>query len=240
MVTDEPLVADPIVNSGACQRSPRSPSCDRGNSSGGRRRVVACDPASQAIGRSPSSSSDADMRIARRTSVTQPARGRRRTGLPGHLRTARARQPDRHHQPAVRGLDQDIPRPRLAKAVVDRITHKAHIIATGTESWRFPPRTAAPRTQTIMTPRPASAPAAVATMPSALRAQDRRVGARRGRHTHAGARRKPSTDRRASEPRRAARASDTSAILSRSMSPWPPAPTHQSRPAPASNRPHSE
>jgi DNA replication protein DnaC len=27
--------------------------------------------------------------------------------------------------------------PRLAKAVVDRITHKAHIIDTGTESWRF-------------------------------------------------------------------------------------------------------
>ena len=29
------------------------------------------------------------------------------------------------------------PDPRLAKAVVDRITHKAHIIQTGTESWRF-------------------------------------------------------------------------------------------------------
>jgi DNA replication protein DnaC len=29
------------------------------------------------------------------------------------------------------------PDPRLAKAVVDRITHKAHIIDTGTESWRF-------------------------------------------------------------------------------------------------------
>ena len=27
--------------------------------------------------------------------------------------------------------------PRLAKAVVDRITHKAHIIDTGTQSWRF-------------------------------------------------------------------------------------------------------
>jgi DNA replication protein DnaC len=27
--------------------------------------------------------------------------------------------------------------PRLAKAVVDRITHKAHIVDTGTESWRF-------------------------------------------------------------------------------------------------------
>jgi IstB-like ATP binding protein len=29
------------------------------------------------------------------------------------------------------------PDPRLAEAVVDRITHKAHIIDTGTESWRF-------------------------------------------------------------------------------------------------------
>ena len=29
------------------------------------------------------------------------------------------------------------PDARLAKAVIDRITHKAHIIETGTESWRF-------------------------------------------------------------------------------------------------------
>lgn len=29
------------------------------------------------------------------------------------------------------------PDPRLAKAVIDRITHKAHIIDCGTESWRF-------------------------------------------------------------------------------------------------------
>jgi DNA replication protein DnaC len=27
--------------------------------------------------------------------------------------------------------------PRLAKAVVDRLTHRAHIIDTGNESWRF-------------------------------------------------------------------------------------------------------
>ena len=27
--------------------------------------------------------------------------------------------------------------PRLAKAVVDRITHRAHIIETGSEIWRF-------------------------------------------------------------------------------------------------------
>jgi DNA replication protein DnaC len=30
-----------------------------------------------------------------------------------------------------------VPDPGLAKAVVDRLTHKAHIIDTGTESWRF-------------------------------------------------------------------------------------------------------
>lgn len=29
------------------------------------------------------------------------------------------------------------PDPRLAKAVVDRVTHRAHIIDTGAESWRF-------------------------------------------------------------------------------------------------------
>ncbi len=29
------------------------------------------------------------------------------------------------------------PDPRLAKAVVDRVTHRAHIIDTGSESWRF-------------------------------------------------------------------------------------------------------
>jgi DNA replication protein DnaC len=29
------------------------------------------------------------------------------------------------------------PDARLAKAVVDRITHRAHIIETGNESWRF-------------------------------------------------------------------------------------------------------
>ncbi|MGZ4238119.1 MAG: ATP-binding protein, partial [Solirubrobacteraceae bacterium] len=29
------------------------------------------------------------------------------------------------------------PDPRMAKAVVDRITHRAHIIDTRTDSWRF-------------------------------------------------------------------------------------------------------
>ena len=39
---------------------------------------------------------------------------------------------------AVRRMGQGVPPdPRLAKAVVDRLTHRAHIIDTGTESWRF-------------------------------------------------------------------------------------------------------
>jgi DNA replication protein DnaC len=29
------------------------------------------------------------------------------------------------------------PEPRLCKAVVDRLTFNAHIVETGTESWRF-------------------------------------------------------------------------------------------------------
>ncbi len=29
------------------------------------------------------------------------------------------------------------PEPRLCKAVVDRLTFNAHILETGTESWRF-------------------------------------------------------------------------------------------------------
>ena len=42
------------------------------------------------------------------------------------------------------------PDPRLAKAVVDRVTHRAHIIDCGTQSWRFThglktPRGARPR-----------------------------------------------------------------------------------------------
>jgi DNA replication protein DnaC len=36
---------------------------------------------------------------------------RRRARLPGPLRTPRARQPDRHHQPPLRRVDQGLPRP---------------------------------------------------------------------------------------------------------------------------------
>jgi DNA replication protein DnaC len=41
---------------------------------------------------------------------------------------------------------QVFPGARLAKAVVDRLTHKAHIIDTGSESWRF--RHGLPHTKT--------------------------------------------------------------------------------------------
>ena len=34
-------------------------------------------------------------------------------------------------------MDKGLPRRPLAKAVVDRLTHRAHIIDTGNESWRF-------------------------------------------------------------------------------------------------------
>jgi DNA replication protein DnaC len=52
------------------------------------------------------------------------------------------------------------PDPRLAKAVVDRLTHRAHIIETGTESWRFRHRLAqAPRPRAPRRARePAEAP----------------------------------------------------------------------------------
>jgi IstB-like ATP binding protein len=34
-------------------------------------------------------------------------------------------------------MDQVIPNARLCKALVDRITDRAHIVETGTESYRF-------------------------------------------------------------------------------------------------------
>jgi DNA replication protein DnaC len=62
------------------------------------------------------------------------------------------------------------PDPRMAKAVVDRITHRAHIIDTGTESWRFrhglERRTNKKRG---LTPHPEGAPATIATTPRATR-----------------------------------------------------------------------
>ena len=37
-------------------------------------------------------------------------------------------------------MDQNVRRPRLAAAVIDRLTYKAHIIETGTTSYRLATR----------------------------------------------------------------------------------------------------
>jgi hypothetical protein len=116
--------------------SPRSPAWP---TSSKKPRAAASSPASSAATRAPSSSSwiYADIRIDRRAGLPRTARRRRRTGLPNPLRTPRTRQPDRHHKPAPRGVNQGLPDPRLAKAVVDRLTRPAHTIDTRAESWRF-------------------------------------------------------------------------------------------------------
>ncbi|MGZ6565164.1 MAG: ATP-binding protein [Solirubrobacteraceae bacterium] len=41
------------------------------------------------------------------------------------------------NQPFGSGVTNVFPDARMAKAVVDRLTHRAHHIATGTESWSF-------------------------------------------------------------------------------------------------------
>ena len=71
------------------------------------------------------------------------------------------------------------PDPRLAKAVVDRLTHRAHIIDHRQRELALPPRPRTPRTQTSMTPRPQAAPAAIAAQALALRARPSRRHPRR-------------------------------------------------------------
>ena len=66
------------------------------------------------------------------------------------------------------------PDPRLAKAVVDRLTHRAHIIDTGNESWRFRHGLERQGRKKSMTPRPGAAPAAIAAQALALRARPSR------------------------------------------------------------------
>jgi DNA replication protein DnaC len=61
------------------------------------------------------------------------------------------------------------PDPRLAKAVVDRITHRAHIIDTGTESWRFRHGLDRRAKKGSLTPRPGRRAATIATTPRATR-----------------------------------------------------------------------
>ena len=71
------------------------------------------------------------------------------------------------------------PDPRLAKAVVDRLTHRAHIIDTGNESWRFRHGLERQGRKTSMTPRSEAAPAAIAAQALALRARPSRRQPRR-------------------------------------------------------------
>ena len=52
----------------------------------------------------------ADIRIGRRAGLFGVARRCRGARLPSPLRKARTRQPDHHHQPAVRGMDPGVPR----------------------------------------------------------------------------------------------------------------------------------
>ena len=73
------------------------------------------------------------------------------------------------------------PDPRLAKAVVDRLTHRAHIIDTGTESWRF--RHGLTRTDKQTAPRD-DAPARPSPLHLALRARLRDDGRAAPPHQH--------------------------------------------------------
>ena len=88
------------------------------------------------------------------------------------------------------------PDPRLAKAVVDRLTHRAHIIETGTESSALPPRPPTPPhptqgdhlTHPHRTRRPPSSPLRLAPRGSPPR--------RRRRHPHTDATRSNNTTTR--------------------------------------------
>ena len=76
-----------------------------------------------------------------------------------------------HHQPAVRRVDQGIPRPAPREG--SRRPHHpqgAHHRHRHREL-AVPPRARTPTTKTSMTPRPGAAPATIATKPLALRAQ---------------------------------------------------------------------
>ena len=86
----------------------------------------------------------------------------------------RTRIADRHDQPAVRRMDQGVPRP-AAREGRRRPAHppRAHHRHRHREL-AIPPRPRTPRTQTSMTPRPEDAPAAIAAKPLALRAQPSR------------------------------------------------------------------
>jgi IstB-like ATP binding protein len=79
---------------------------------------------------------------------------RRRTSLPGTDRKGGTFRGGDRLQRAVLPLDQDLHRPRLCAAIVDRLTFAGQIIETGTESYRLaharrqqqrPPKPSLPR-----------------------------------------------------------------------------------------------
>src|SRR5450755_200500 len=57
-----------------------------------------------------------ELLLRRRTRLPRVARRRRRARLPSPLRKTRTRQPDRHDQPAVRRVDEGVPRPEARES----------------------------------------------------------------------------------------------------------------------------
>ena len=60
-------------------------------------------------------------------------RDRRRVAVPGDRRSGGTGGGDCHHRPAILRGPQVFPNPRLCQALVDRLTDRAHIIATGSD-----------------------------------------------------------------------------------------------------------
>jgi DNA replication protein DnaC len=57
--------------------------------------------------------------------------------LPDHHRTRRTSVHRHRHQPPVQRMGNRVPRPRLVAAIVDRVIFNAHILETGTQSYRL-------------------------------------------------------------------------------------------------------
>ncbi len=73
----------------------------------------------------------------RRTRLRPPRSTFRRTALPDPPRTRRTRRHRSCLERPVQRMVKTFSGPRLAAAVVDRITYRAHIIQTGTDSYRL-------------------------------------------------------------------------------------------------------
>ena len=73
----------------------------------------------------------------RRARVPAAAHDRRGAAVPGSIRAYRAARHRGDDEPPVQRMDQHLPEPRLCRAVVDRLTHRANIIETGRKSIRL-------------------------------------------------------------------------------------------------------